>query len=136
MQVKKIKGELTTLGLSRKGQHIGIRNTETTIQDCIFYETQKDLKVGDTIVLDESTRKEISYKIEKNKDVYFGVIFPNEKKFNKNKWVVNLIAQELAEFVIVSQVIHWGDSTYVNLIRNYKDEDLDYLFSSSFNWSE
>ncbi len=135
-KVKSLSGKLTPLEVKREGQHVGIRNTESPVEDCVLYQTGREPKKGDTWILPPHIRSELAFRIFPKKDVYYGVIYPKEKKFNKKLWEENLIEQELSEFTIVSQVVQWGDSTYINLIRNFDDKDQDYLFSTAYNWEE
>jgi hypothetical protein len=136
MKNQNLKGNLTTLTKLKKGQHVGIRTIDVKISDCVDYQTSVRPIKGDVLILPEFIRDELAYKISESKEDYFGIIYPDEKKFNEKLWKVKLIAQHLAEFTKVSQVVHWGDSWYIQLVRDMNDTDLETLFSIGFNWED
>lgn len=133
-----IEGKLPTFSIKRNGQHIGILNTEpeNLISDAVYYETTIRPSVGDNIILPPQIRGEIAFKIVEEKDVYFGIIYPNEKKYKKQVWSVELIAQELANFTTVSKVTHWGENIYIHLTRDRESEEFSILMSTAYNWED
>lgn len=131
-----VKIETTPLKVEKSGQHVGIRNTEHFMGHCVVYNTPREPKIGEKWILPPEIRNVLAMVIKDHPDIYFGVIYPKEKKFDKKKWTESYISQELAQFIKVSEVIQWGDSTYITLVRNYDDKDLDYLFSTAWNWKE
>ena len=150
-QVKSLKGEVSNLSIVPSGQHVGIRNTEHFIGHGVIYETPLKFftnkegatynvtrlpQVGDEIVLPEDILGMLSMIVHDHPDIYFGIIYPKDKKFNQKKWKQSIIAQELASFTKISQIIHWGESTYITMVRNYEDKDLEYLHSIAWNWEE
>lgn len=135
-KVSELKGEATHLEVKKGGQHFGIRSIDGDITDFVLFETPQRPRIGETVVLPPSIMGQMAFKIHERKDDYFGIIYPNERKFNQKKWDINLIAQELAAISKVSKITHWGDSTYIALIRNYEDKDQEYLDSSSYNWED
>ena len=134
--VKQLKGKTPTLEVKKNGQHVGILNTETTIEDCVYHETETRPLIGDNLILPDYVREHLAYFIEGRKETYYGIIYPNENKFNKKIWNIDLIAQELANFTTVSKIIHWGNNVYIQLTRDKESEEIDLLFSTAFNWKD
>ncbi|UII80016.1 hypothetical protein [Flagellimonas sp. CMM7] len=131
-----IEGNLSHLSIKRPGQHVGIRNTESFMEHCILYDTERKPSVGETWLLPEEIRAELAFNVFNHRETYYGIIYPDDKKYDPKKWNEKFIEQELAEFTKVSEVIQWGESTYITLVRNYDDKDLNYLFSTAWNWKE
>jgi hypothetical protein len=136
MKNQNLKGDLPILTKLKKGQHVGIRTVDMSIVDCAHYETLVRPIKGDVLILPEFIRDELAYNVSQSKEEYYGIVYPKEKKFNSKLWRTKLIAQELASFTKVSQVVHWGDSWYIQLVRETNDNDLDTLFSIGFNWED
>ena len=134
--VKQVKGKLPIFEVKKNGQHVGVLNTETLIDECIFYTTETRPNIGDNLILPENIRQHIAFLIEKKKEVYFGIIYPNERKFKKNIWNLELIAQELSNFTTVSKITHWGNNIYIHLTRDRMSEEMTLLFSTAFNWED
>ena len=135
---KKFEGKLPVFSIKRNGQHLGILSTEpeNLINDAVYYETLVRPIVGDNIILPDITRLEMANKIIQSKDVYFGIIYPNEKKFKKQIWTLELVSQELANFTTISKITHWGDNSYIHLTRDRETEELTLLFSTAYNWED
>lgn len=133
--VKQLKGKTPVLEVKKNGQHVGILNTETTIEDCVYYDTEARPMIGDNIILSEDTREYLAFMIYNRREAYYGIIYPNDKKYEKKKWEVELIVQELANFTTISKIIHWGRNVYIQLTRD-TNQDLDLLFSTAFNWED
>lgn len=133
--VKQLKGTTPLFEVKKNGRHVGVLNTETYIEDCIFYDVGERPMIGDNLILPEDVRQKLAFRVYNTRDAYFGIIYPNEKKFKKTLWNTELISQELASFTTVSKIMHWGKNTYIQLTRD-DNSQIDYLFSTAFNWNE
>lgn len=136
--VKSINGKLPNLTVRRNGQHIGLLNTEpeNMVTDYVYYDIPTKPNVGDNIIIPPEIRNEMAFRIKESKDVYFGIIYPNEKKFKKSSWSIEMISQELANFTTISKITHWGNNTYIHLTRDRESEELSLLFSTAYNWED
>jgi len=134
-KLNQLKGETTPFRVERNGQYVLIRNVDD-IRKGIFFETHRTLHIGEKLILSWADKLDLAHIVLNNKEAYYGIIYPKQKKFDKKLWNIDLVAQELAEFTKISVIETWGVNSYVMLVRDDEDPDRDKLFSTGFNWEE